>query len=106
MTRTGLRGLKQVTDTVHGRMNVRADRYGPLLVDNKRFLPQVTVHEFLDLALEIAYAFKGTGDPDPDEATVRHAIEGNFCRCTGYQNIVVAIRHAAETMRAGASATA
>jgi carbon-monoxide dehydrogenase small subunit len=45
-------------------------------------------------------------NPDPTDDDIRHAIEGNFSRCTGYQNIVVAIRHAAETMRAGASATA
>ena len=45
-------------------------------------------------------------NPDPSEAEIRHAIEGNYCRCTGYQNIVAAIRHAAATMRAGASATA
>jgi carbon-monoxide dehydrogenase small subunit len=31
----------------------------------------------------------------PDEATIRHAIEGNVCRCTGYHNIVAAIRDAA-----------
>ena len=30
-------------------------------------------------------------DPDADEKTVRHQLEGNFCRCTGYQNIVAAI---------------
>ena len=41
-------------------------------------------------------------NPDPTDAEIRHAIEGNFCRCTGYQNIVAAIRHAAETMRSGA----
>ena len=44
--------------------------------------------------------------PDPTDADIRHAIEGNFCRCTGYQNIVAAIRHAAETMRSGAPANA
>ncbi|MET0773196.1 MAG: (2Fe-2S)-binding protein [Candidatus Limnocylindrales bacterium] len=38
-------------------------------------------------------------DPDPDEATVRHAIEGNMCRCTGYHNIVKAVMAAAETTR-------
>ena len=43
---------------------------------------------------------------DPTDAEIRHAIEGNYCRCTGYQNIVAAIRLAAETMRAGAPATA
>ena len=33
--------------------------------------------------------------PDPDEATIREAIAGNLCRCTGYQQIVEAIRLAA-----------
>jgi carbon-monoxide dehydrogenase small subunit len=35
-------------------------------------------------------------NPDPDEATIREAISGNLCRCTGYENIVRAIRWAAE----------
>jgi len=34
-------------------------------------------------------------DPDPDEGTIREAISGNLCRCTGYENIVRAIRWAA-----------
>jgi carbon-monoxide dehydrogenase small subunit len=34
-------------------------------------------------------------NPDPDEATIREAISGNLCRCTGYENIVRAIRWAA-----------
>src|SRR3954470_11944734 len=33
--------------------------------------------------------------PDPDEGTIRHALEGNLCRCTGYQPIVEAVRSAA-----------
>ena len=45
-------------------------------------------------------------NPDPTDAEIRHAIEGNYCRCTGYQNIVAAIRHAAEAIRTGAAATA
>ena len=35
-------------------------------------------------------------NPSPDEAEIRHALEGNFCRCTGYQNIVRAIQEAAK----------
>jgi carbon-monoxide dehydrogenase small subunit len=35
---------------------------------------------------------------DLDEATVRHELEGNICRCTGYHNIVKAILAAAEEM--------
>jgi carbon-monoxide dehydrogenase small subunit len=37
-------------------------------------------------------------NPDPSDAEIRHAIEGNYCRCTGYQNIVAAIREAAHVM--------
>jgi carbon-monoxide dehydrogenase small subunit len=38
-------------------------------------------------------------NPDPTEAEIRHEMEGNYCRCTGYQNIVAAIQYAAEQMR-------
>jgi carbon-monoxide dehydrogenase small subunit len=38
-------------------------------------------------------------NPDPTEAEIRHAIEGNYCRCTGYQNIVAAIQAAAVMLR-------
>jgi carbon-monoxide dehydrogenase small subunit len=41
-------------------------------------------------------------NPDPDEDAVRHGLEGNLCRCTGYQNIVKAVRDAAHQMRPGA----
>jgi aerobic carbon-monoxide dehydrogenase small subunit len=34
-------------------------------------------------------------NPDPSEAEIRHALEGNLCRCTGYQNIVEAVQSAA-----------
>jgi carbon-monoxide dehydrogenase small subunit len=43
---------------------------------------------------------------DPSDDEIRHAIAGNICRCTGYQNIVAAIRLAAATMREGATAPA
>jgi len=37
-------------------------------------------------------------DPDPSEDEIRHGLEGNLCRCTGYQNIVQAVRNAALAM--------
>ncbi len=37
-------------------------------------------------------------NPDPDEEEIRHAISGNICRCTGYQNIVDAVKLAAAKM--------
>jgi carbon-monoxide dehydrogenase small subunit len=40
-------------------------------------------------------------NPDPTEPEIREAIEGNLCRCTGYQNIVRAVETAAEKMQGG-----
>jgi len=37
--------------------------------------------------------------PEPDVAKVRHWMEGNICRCTGYQTIVEAVLDAADQMR-------
>lgn len=34
-------------------------------------------------------------NPDPSEVEIRDALEGNLCRCTGYQNIVKAVQYAA-----------
>ena len=42
---------------------------------------------------------------DPTDDEIRHALAGNICRCTGYQNIVAAVRAAAVAMRDGAGAT-
>jgi carbon-monoxide dehydrogenase small subunit len=36
--------------------------------------------------------------PNPTEEEIRWGISGNLCRCTGYQNIVKAIRAAADTL--------
>ena len=36
----------------------------------------------------------------PSDAEIRHGLEGNLCRCTGYQNIVLAVRDAAGAMAA------
>ena len=47
----------------------------------------MTVLEFLD------------EEPEPDEETIRRRLSGNLCRCTGYQNIVEAVRYAAELHR-------
>jgi len=41
-------------------------------------------------------------NPNPSEAEIRHAIEGNICRCTGYSHIVDAVEHAAALTRRGA----
>jgi carbon-monoxide dehydrogenase small subunit len=44
-------------------------------------------------------------NPDPTEREVREGLEGNLCRCTGYQNIVNAVLTAAQNMKPGAAST-
>ena len=44
--------------------------------------------------------------PDMDEATIRHELEGNICRCTGYHNIVKAIADGAQKMGVAPQAAA
>ena len=38
-------------------------------------------------------------NPNPSEEDIRHALEGNLCRCTGYQNIGAAVKTASEKMK-------
>lgn len=40
-------------------------------------------------------------NPSPTDDDIRHGLEGNLCRCTGYENIVRSVRVAAETMQGG-----
>jgi carbon-monoxide dehydrogenase small subunit len=40
-------------------------------------------------------------NPNPTEEEIRHALVGNLCRCTGYQQIVEAVQWAAEKRREG-----
>jgi aerobic carbon-monoxide dehydrogenase small subunit len=43
-------------------------------------------------------------NPNPTEEEIRHGLEGNLCRCTGYQNIVEAVKYAAKEMSVQAEA--
>jgi carbon-monoxide dehydrogenase small subunit len=38
-------------------------------------------------------------NPDPSDQEIREGLEGNLCRCTGYQNIVKAVRQAAGSVQ-------
>ena len=41
-------------------------------------------------------------NPNPTEEQIRHGLEGNLCRCTGYQHIVDAVKYAADKIKAQA----
>ncbi len=45
-------------------------------------------------------------NPNPSEAEIRHALEGNLCRCTGYHNIIRAVQYAADKMAGRIAAAA
>lgn len=49
------------------------------------------------MIMSAAELLEKNSDPTDDE--IRHAIEGNVCRCTGYQQIVDAVKHAARASR-------
>ena len=53
--------------------------------------------------IDMVNRYKAAGKP-LDEAAIRHELEGNICRCTGYHNIVKAIEEAAGQMAAAAQA--
>ncbi len=42
-------------------------------------------------------------EPDPSDEAIRHGLEGNICRCTGYHNIVLSVRSAARALASGAT---
>jgi aerobic carbon-monoxide dehydrogenase small subunit len=42
-------------------------------------------------------------DPNPSEESIRHGLEGNICRCTGYHNIVLSVQNAARSLASGAT---
>ncbi len=41
-------------------------------------------------------------NPNPNEENIRNGLEGNFCRCTGYHNIIKSVKAAAVSMKGGA----
>jgi carbon-monoxide dehydrogenase small subunit len=41
-------------------------------------------------------------NPNPTEEEIRHGLEGNLCRCTGYHNIIKSIKAAAVSTQGGA----
>jgi len=55
------------------------------------------VDEYSSLILAVIARY----NPDPDDREIREWLEGNLCRCTGYQNIVRAVKAGADAMRAG-----
>jgi aerobic carbon-monoxide dehydrogenase small subunit len=62
----------------------------------------VTVHDLVGRVLADDDADDGTACDDsvPSDAVIREALAGNLCRCTGYEKIIDAVRHATATLRA------
>jgi aerobic-type carbon monoxide dehydrogenase small subunit (CoxS/CutS family) len=58
----------------------------------------------VDAAIRLIRQAKSLGNPDPGDAEIRMGISGTLCRCTGYQNIVKAIRAAADQINASKEA--
>jgi aerobic carbon-monoxide dehydrogenase small subunit len=81
------------------------------LAENGNWHPmQTAFHE--NHALQCGYCTPGmimasvsllNEKPDPSEEEIREALEGNYCRCTGYENIIKAVQQAAGQMRQASS---
>ncbi len=83
---TTVEGLASADGTLHPIQEAFSEKHGLQCgFCTPGFL--LSVHELL------------ADDPDPDEATIRSRLSGNLCRCTGYQNIVEAVRHASQLLR-------
>jgi len=85
--------------TVEGLSATHADA-GPLADVQRAFVDAGAVQcGFCTPGLLMAVDALLAGDPDPDELTVREAISGNLCRCTGYGRILDAVDRAAAIRR-------
>ncbi len=85
--------------TVEGLSATQADA-GPLADVQRAFVDAGAVQcGFCTPGLLMAVDALLAGDPDPDELTVREAISGNLCRCTGYGRILDAVDRAAAIRR-------
>ncbi|MQA83284.1 MAG: 2Fe-2S iron-sulfur cluster binding domain-containing protein [Streptosporangiales bacterium] len=83
-----------------------------LAADGQMHPMQKSFHE--EHALQCGYCTPGMilaatdllrDNPNPSDDEIRDGLEGNLCRCTGYQNIVRAVRRAAAEMTESAAAT-
>ena len=83
------------------------DRVALLLPNCPQFMPLQTAFA-KNHALQCGFCTPGflmsaihllSENPDPDDAAIRKGLGGNTCRCTGYVNIIAAVKDAAEQMR-------
>ena len=85
--------------TVEGLSATHADA-GPLTDVQRAFVDAGAVQcGFCTPGLLMAVDALLAGAPDPDELTVREAISGNLCRCTGYGRLLAAVNRAAAIRR-------
>lgn len=82
---TTIEGLAESSDNLHPLQNVFWEEHG---LQCGYCTPGVLLSS-LSLLRE---------NPSPDESEIRHALEGNICRCTGYHNIIKAVQAAADQL--------
>ena len=92
--------IEGLAGSIHGQENGGGQRQHPM---------QAAFHEchglqcgFCTPGMVMSAAELVKRNPEPSEGDVRHWLEGNLCRCTGYHNIVRAVLAGAEAMRGGA----
>src|SRR5262245_13205137 len=95
-----------------------AQIYGASITTIEGLAPRGTLHPvqqafWEEHGLQCGYCTPGmvmstvallSDNSNPDETAIRHALEGNICRCTGYHNIVKSVQSAAAKLAAGAQA--
>ncbi len=83
---------------------VEADGRSVTTIEGKAFLSHAAIQcGFCTPGMIVSAAALLREKPDPTEDDVRKALAGNLCRCTGYRQIVDAVRDAAAEMRTGAA---
>jgi carbon-monoxide dehydrogenase small subunit len=81
--------------TIEGESSSTAVRLQEAFIANKAFQCGYCTSGMIMTAIDLLRK-----NPQPDEAEIRHAISGNLCRCTGYDDIVGAIADAAKKLSA------
>lgn len=107
----GVKSCSVLAVQADGRTVTTVEGLTPTSPDDKLHPVQRAFHE--SHALQCGFCTPGmmmaavdllSENPDPTDTEIREGLEGNLCRCTGYQNIVRAVRSAAAELRGAKAA--